>query len=51
MPIGPDNPFKGRQHPGELIILCVRLYLRYPLDVNETRRSTRAKNLPMFCSV
>jgi IS6 family transposase len=32
MPIGPDNPFKGRQHPGELIILCVRLYLRYPLS-------------------
>src|ERR1700686_5384391 len=26
------NPFKGRQHPGELIILCVRLYLRYPLS-------------------
>ena len=32
MPIGPDNPFKGRQHPGELIILCVRWYLRYPLS-------------------
>ena len=26
-----NNAFKGRQHPGELIILCVRLYLRYPL--------------------
>ena len=32
MPIGRDNPFKGRQHRGELIILCVRLYLRYPLS-------------------
>jgi transposase-like protein len=32
MPITPDNPFKGRQHPGELIISCVRLYLRYPLS-------------------
>src|ERR1700721_2857115 len=32
MPITPTNPFKGRQHPGELIILCVRLYLRYPLS-------------------
>jgi len=32
MPIGRENPFKGRQHPGELIILCVRLYLRYPLS-------------------
>ena len=32
MPIASDNPFKGRQHPGELIISCVRLYLRYPLS-------------------
>jgi len=32
MPISPNNAFKGRQHPGELIILCVRLYLRYPLS-------------------
>ncbi len=32
MPITASNPFKGRQHPGELIILCVRLYLRYPLS-------------------
>src|SRR5579863_9319556 len=30
MPITPNNPFKGRQHPGEVIILCVRWYLRYP---------------------
>jgi len=32
MPIIPNYPFKGRQHPGELIISCVRLYLRYPLS-------------------
>src|SRR6476469_5837356 len=32
MSIGSDNPFKGRQHQGELIILCVRLYLRYLLS-------------------
>jgi len=31
MPITPNNPFKGRQFPGEVIILCVRWYLRYPL--------------------
>jgi transposase-like protein len=30
MPITPTNPFKGRQYPGELILLCVRWYLRYP---------------------
>ena len=32
MPITLNNPFKGRQHPGEVIILCVRWYLRYPLS-------------------
>ena len=32
MPITASNPLKGRQHPGELIILCVRLYLRYLLS-------------------
>ena len=31
MPITATNPFKGRQYPGELILLCVRWYLRYPL--------------------
>jgi hypothetical protein len=30
MPITPSNPFKGRQFPGAVIILCVRWYLRYP---------------------
>ena len=31
MPITPSNPFKGRQYPGEVILLSVRWYLRYPL--------------------
>src|SRR5262244_2842536 len=31
MPITPTNPFKGRQYPGEVIVLCLRWYLRYPL--------------------
>jgi IS6 family transposase len=32
MPINLHNPFKRRQHPGEVIVLCVRWYLRYPLS-------------------
>src|SRR6267142_2568194 len=32
MTINPHNPFKGRQYPGEVIVLCVRWYLRYPLS-------------------
>jgi hypothetical protein len=31
MPITASNPFKGRQFPGQVIVLCVRWYLRYPL--------------------
>ena len=31
MPITPANPFKGRQYPGEVILMAVRWYLRYPL--------------------
>src|SRR3954471_5911251 len=32
MSIIAHNPFKGRQFPGEVIMLCVRWYLRYPLS-------------------
>jgi transposase-like protein len=31
MPTTPTNPFKRRHYPGEVIILSVRRYLRYPL--------------------
>jgi len=31
MPITPSNPFKWRHFPGEVIVLSVRWYLRYPL--------------------
>src|SRR5919199_490991 len=31
MPILPENPFKGRQYPGDVILMAVRWYLRYPL--------------------
>lgn len=31
MPITVANPFKGRQHPGEVILQAVRWYLRFPL--------------------
>jgi transposase-like protein len=31
MLIAPSNPFKGRHFPGQVIVLCVHCYLRYPL--------------------
>ena len=32
MAINACSPFKGRQYPGEVIVSCVRWYLRYPLS-------------------
>src|SRR4029077_8461400 len=32
MPINAHHRFKGRHFPGEVIVLCVRWYLRYPLS-------------------
>jgi transposase, IS6 family len=31
MPITAANPFKARQCPGEMILMALRWYLRYPL--------------------
>jgi transposase-like protein len=41
MPITPSNPFKGRHFPGEVILLCVRWYLRYPPPTNMSLNSWR----------
>lgn len=32
MPISPADPFKWKQYPGEVILICVRWYLRFPLS-------------------
>jgi hypothetical protein len=39
MPITPTNPFKWRHFPGEVILLSVRWYLRYPLAYQRFRTS------------
>ena len=31
MSVSGGNPFKGRQYSGEVILMAVRWYLRYPL--------------------
>ncbi len=33
MPITAADPFKWRHYPGDIILWCVRWYLRYPLSV------------------
>ena len=37
MTVDSQNPFKGRQYPGVVIVLCVRWYLRYPLSYQHVR--------------
>ena len=32
MAINACNPFKRREYLGEVIVLCLRWYLRYPLS-------------------
>jgi transposase-like protein len=47
MAISAYHPFKGRQHPGELIILCVRWYLRYPLSYEHVRELMSERGVDM----
>ena len=32
MPITASNPFKWRHYPGDIILWCVRWYLRFPIS-------------------
>jgi transposase-like protein len=51
MPISLHNPFTWRQHPGEVIVLCVRWYLRYPLSyehVAERWPNVVSRWMPVF---
>lgn len=45
MPITPGNPFKWRQYPGEIILLCVRWYLRFPLSCAHVSEMMRERGL------
>jgi IS6 family transposase len=50
MPITPNDPFKGRQHPGEVDILCVRWYLRYPLSYEHVAELLAERGVEMDAS-
>ncbi len=41
----PDNPFKWRQFEPELILLCVRWYLRYALSYRDLEEMMRDRGL------
>src|SRR5215472_6868851 len=50
MPITPGNPFKGRQYSGEVILLAVRWYLRYPLAYEHVAEMLAERGLAVDAS-
>lgn len=50
MPITAANPFKGRQYPGELVLMLVRWYLRYPLAYEHVSELLTERGLPVDAS-
>lgn len=47
MPITAANAFKGRQHPGAVILTAVRWYLRYPLAYEHVAELLAERGLPV----
>jgi transposase, IS6 family len=50
VPITADNPFKGRQYPGEVILAAVRWYLRYPLAYKHVSELLEERGLAIHAS-
>ena len=43
--VASDNPFKGRHCEGQVILLCVRWYLRYSLSYRDLEEMMRERGL------
>src|SRR5499427_3118757 len=50
MPITPSNPFKGRHYSGEVVLLAVRWYLRYPLAYEHVAEMLAERGLAVDAS-
>src|ERR1700755_1233136 len=50
MPGAPVNLFKKRHYPGEIILLAVRLYLRYPLAYEHVAEMLAERGLAVDAS-
>ena len=50
MLINAHHPFKGRHFPGEVIVLCVRWYLRYPLSYEHVAELVAERGLEVDAS-
>jgi transposase-like protein len=50
VPITAANPFKWRHYPGDIIMWCVRWYLRYPISVAQMGEMTVERGLSISAS-
>ena len=50
MPITAGNPLKWRHYPGDIILWCVRWYLRYPISVAQMAEMTVERGLAISAS-
>jgi transposase, IS6 family len=50
LPITASNPFKWRHYQGDIILWCVRWYLRYPISVAHMAEIAAERGLPMTAS-
>ena len=50
MPIIAADPFKWRHYPGDIILWCVRWYLRYPISVAQMSEMTIERGLAISAS-
>ena len=50
MPGSSVNPFKGRHYSGEVILLAVRWYLRYPLAYQHVAEMLAERGLAVDAS-
>ena len=45
MPVTASNPFKWRHYPGDIILWCVRWYLRFPISLAHMAEMTLERGL------
>ena len=50
LPITASNPFKCRHHQGDVILWCVRWYLRYPISFAHMAEMAAERGLPTTAS-
>jgi len=50
VPITATDPFKWRHYPGDIIMWCVRWYLRYPLSLSQMSEITAERGLSISAS-